>query len=108
MAQDKNMFNESTSDYLTRIQNRTGTLGESTMVLLQKLMDDGDDYATAKGKVQSLSDEISAGTPSAKMDFTFGSIQPLKDQVNASALSFMTANNGANKTIVIDILDQAV
>ena len=100
------IYGDSTDGYLERNLSRQGTLGQSTMKLLESFMSvEGDDYDTAKQKVQELSNEISTGTPSAKMDFILGSIQPLIDQVNASVLVHMTA---AKKTLVIDILNKAV
>ena len=108
MSQDKNIYTEATTDYLTRVQNRTGTLGESTMVLLQQFVDGEDDYDTAKGKVQQLSDEITVATPGAKMDFILGRTGPLITQVQASVLSFMTDNNNANIDLVVNILNQVV
>jgi len=104
MPESSNIQDESTSDFLIRTNNRTATLGNSTMVLLQSFITDGDDYFTAKSKVQQLSQEITSNQPGAKTDFILGDTLSLINTVQASILTFMTQ---AKKDVVINILNQA-
>jgi len=100
--EDLILQDEETLDYLTRTDNRTATLGASTMALLKSFIEDGDDYTTAKGKVKELSQEISANSPASKMDYILGDAAELVATVQASVLVHMSQ---AKKDIVINILN---
>lgn len=102
--ESKQINDISTEDYITRVNNRIGTFGKSTMGLLVSFMTDGDDYDTAKQKVTDLSDEIAAIGTSAVAMYWAGNTQPLIDAVNASLLLHMTDEK---KLIVTDILAQS-
>jgi len=102
MGEVKLMQDDATVDYLIRTDNRTATLGKSTMELLKSFMEDGDDYATAKAKVQALSQEITTNQPGAKIDYILGDTSLLIATVQASVLVYMVQ---AKKDIVINILN---
>lgn len=107
MAQAKEIQDEDTSDYLTRINNRLGTMSKATMVLLNSFLDDGDSYSVAKGKVKDVSASARASHPTAKIDFFLGEpeflIAAIED-VDESQHSFMTQEK---KDLVTDILKQS-
>lgn len=102
------LFGGETDNYLERMRQREGVLAKATMDLVQAFMDDGDDLVTAQGKVKAFSDEITTNAPGAKYDFVLGNVQPLKDAVNASVLSYMTANTNEKINLVISLLNKAV
>ena len=102
MSESIILQDEATVDYLTRTDNRTATLGQSTMELLKAFMTDGDDYETAKAKVQALSQEITASEPGAKLDYILGDSALLIATVDASLII-----DQDKQDIVIAILNQS-
>lgn len=109
MAQSTQIQDEDTSDYLTRTNNRLGTMSRATMALLNSFLnDDSDSYAVAKGKVKDVSASARASHPTAKIDFMLGEPEFLIAAIKAvdeSQHSFMTE---AKKKLVTDILKQSV
>jgi len=100
--QPTEIFSEMVQDFGIRsLNNRFGTLGLSTMTLLQSFIDEGDDYATAKLKTQELSKEITSISGGAKMDYILGDCALLIATVQASTLPQMTQ---AKKDLVNNIL----
>ncbi len=99
----RQIFDDNTTDYVHRINNRMGTFGRSTVALLQSFVDDGDTETVAKQKVTDLNDEIAALGTDVIVSYWTGNTQPLVDAVNASILAHMTA---PKKLIVTDILDR--
>lgn len=102
----KQLFDENTTEYLSKIENRMGTFGMATMSLKKSFIDDGDSITVAKQKVTDLNDEISVIGTEVIMSYWTGNVQPLIDAVNASVLAHMTADSGAKKTLVTDILSR--
>lgn len=99
--ESKQIFQETTEGYTTRINNRMGTFAESTMELFKKLLLDGKTEDEAKGILKALNNEVCTSNPDCIVKYWCGNCQPLIDAVNGSAITEMTAEN---KALVVGIL----
>lgn len=88
---DISILSEESNRKGTRDRSRWNRLNHATNTLKEYFIGDGDTPATAKLKVNQLSDEASvSGEPI--LNYILGNKQPLKNKINASALSFMDAS----------------
>lgn len=93
-----------TDDYVTRINNRMGTIAKSTTQLRSAYISDGDSYEVAKAKVADVSVYVLANSVEAKSEFMFGNTSVLIDVINAITTGDISHFTATKKAVVIDIL----
>ena len=75
------LFNDTTSSYIIRCNNRLATMGKGTMDLFSHYMSQGDTLAVAQSKVQSISQKINATQGEPKFNFVLGDTALLKTAI---------------------------
>ena len=95
------IHDDDSSNKFTRDQSRWLRLNHATNTLKKYFIDNGNSQAQAKSKVNQLSTEASTIGGEPIMNYILGNKQPLKDNINASILSFMDATA---KSIILNKL----
>lgn len=95
------LHGDDSNNKFIRDKSRWIRLNHATGTLKQYFIDGGDTHIQAKSKVNQLSTESSGMGNEPIMNYIMGNKQPLKDNINASALSFMDA---AAKAVIVNKL----
>lgn len=104
----KEIYDDSTLDYITRCNNRLGTMAKATMALLNSYMEiEKDSYLVAKAKVKDVSKAIKESNPTAKFDFMLGEPEFLIEAIEGIDEATYPHVTSVKKILVTNILSRA-